>query len=428
MIRQLSNTKTETKLKSTGLLNIGLVLSVVGAILFIRPQRLVKALLNLFQRTIVHGWIHPCERLLRFMSLDYASTWSPQLISRLTKLKDFGWLLVTLGRVQITRLEGDEWSVTLVNDSFSKTEKELRHVLFPTPPKIQHQGRAFLWNIPKRMPHLLQESDMVICELNRHLDWKLEDVNYQFLSPPWVRMGMYVNRPIQDIIAEMGKGRRQSLVKMQKVGFSCEFSQDMENLHLFYDKMYLPYINSRHQNRAIIEPYKAKKAMFDRGGLLIIKYQGQTVAAMLGETIGNTYIVGSLAVHEDHFDLFEKGVVLAIYWFAIDWAQRNQLLYVDYGLTRAQIFDKVFWAKLLWGNKVYANYLDDHSDWLFVSQTMPEPLKVHLNEIGFITIANDDNDDKARCIIFAQDNIKKTLKIIRRVSPRVGLAEPMVVE
>lgn len=384
----------------------------------------IKKFIELFKKIILLVWISPLEKVLRYTSLDYASP-RLQFNRYLTWFKDLGWLALTTGRVNIKRFEGSEWSITFIDEDFDHSEHELSNILFDSPPEIKKLKRVFLWQIPKLLPEFLSETDLVIANVNRHIQWHPKQVNYFFRTPPWIRMALRVDRPMDEILADMGRGRRSSLAKMQQEGFTYEFSRNLADLELFYHKMYVPYISSRHEDRAIIEPFETKQAMFQRGGLLLTLYQAQPVAGLLGETIGRTYIAGSLGIHEDYFELFEKGVVLAAYWSCIEWAQRNHLQYVDYGLTRAQLFDNVFWGKLLWGMKVQPNLLDDHTHWLFAARKIPVTLGHYLNKIGFIA----ECDEKYRCIFLAGEEFQPSQKKISQVSklsPRLGLSEPLI--
>jgi len=309
--------------------------------------------------------------------------------------KDFGWLLMTLGRVNVKRLEGAEWSVTYIGEDYTHSEKELHHVLFSDRPRVSQVDRVFIWQVPGMMLQLLEEADMLVCEVNRLIRWQPRGTKLLFRSPPWVRMELDVSCPINEIMARIAGTRRQDLRRAQEQGFTYALSRAPADLNLFYHEMYVPHILSRHQERAIIEPFEAKQAMFRRGGLIVVKYEGEPVAAALGHTVGDTFVLGSVGVHHKHFDLIKKGVTIALYWYTIEWARQNGLRHVDFGMTRPRFHDGVFWAKQRWGMQVRP-YLLNHTHWLFIAQDPPTPLRRFLNEAGFIA----ESYDGYRCVVF----------------------------
>ncbi len=398
---------------------VGLTLATIGFVFFF-----YKKIIKLVQATVFNFWIEPIQKILRLTSLDYGSSWPTGFNKVMAGLKDFGWLLMTMGKVNVTQFKGEDWSVTLINDDFTfHTKSEISQILFPTPPQIKPLKRISIWQIPSLLPQFLNDSDLVVCELNRLIRWQPQGIKYLFRSPPWLRMKLTFPPQLSDLTAHMSRGRQRSLAKMEKQGFTYQFSHNPADLELFYYKMHVPYIDYRYQSKA--EPFATKQAMFQKGGLIMVKYQGEPVAALLGHTIGNTFVGGSLGVHEEHFDLFDKGVVLALYWYTLEWAYQQKLRHVEFGLTRAQLHDDVFWARVLWGMQIQPNLLDDHAYRLFAANHLPVALGKFLNKTTFIAEVEGDY----RCVVFGGEEFgltAKELANIQKVSPRVGLKEVLV--
>ncbi len=398
---------------------LGLILALVGFIFFFY-QKVIK----LVQATIFNFWIEPLQKILRLTSLDYDSTWPTWFNKVIAGLKDFGWLLMTVGKVNVTQFKGEDWSVIFVHDDFTfHAEMEISQILFPTPPEVKFRKRIFIWQIPSLLPQFLNDSDLVVCELNRLIKWQPHGIKYLFRSPPWLRMKLAIPPKLSDLTDNMANGRRRSLVKMQKQGFTYQFSHNPADLELFYYKMHVPYIAYRHEAKP--EPFETKQAMFKKGGLIMVKYQGETVASALRHTIGSTLIAGSLGVHEDHFDLFDKGVVLALTWYTIEWAHQQNLHHVEFGLTRAQLHDDVFWARVLWGMQIQPNLLDDHTYRLFATNHLPITLGKFLNKTTFIA----EVDGGYSCVVFGGEEFGLTdeeLANIQKISPRVGLKNVLI--
>ena len=376
---------------------------------------LVKTVVKLFRHLIHNYWVKPLENYLRTRRLD-SNKGIAILLRTVIWLKDLGWFLMTLGRVNVKAFIGKEWRVIFIQEDYTHSEEELPHMLFPERPHVSLIDRTFIWKIPRMLPRLMRESDLVLCDINRVVRWKPKDAKHIFNVPPWILMELEIDKSLDAIMAGMTGKRRWELRKLEKAGFTYEFSRNPSDLELFYFDMYVPYIRSRFNERAIIGTFESKQSMFVDGGLVMVKYQGQSVAGLLGHVTGDTFNIGSIGVHRDHFDLVKKGAILALNWFAVQWARDEGLRYVNIGMTRARVFDGVFEAKRHWGVRVRRHTLD-HTKWMFLVNTIGPQFGNYLNEAGFIA----EEKGSYHCVVMknevfgpSDEELERVAKIVKQ--------------
>jgi hypothetical protein len=365
--------------------------------------------------------IRPLEAILLSMIDFDHSGFRKMLKNTLAWLKDLAWLLLTRFRAGVLRWDGPEWSVIFIHDGCTHSREELLYLLFPDPPTESDLGWLFLWQVPSTIRKRVEQGCLVICDLNHLLHWGTQ-FRYTFRVSPWLRANLNVSGPLDMILNRITKNRRRWILKLPSSGYSYEFSHRPEDFGTFYHKMYVPYVIKRHRKRAIVEPIETKQAMFEKGGLVLVKYQGQPVAAGLRHVVGDTLIAGSYAIHEDHTHLIKQGVAVALHWYTIDWARCNNLHSIDFGMTRSRLEDGVFEYKRQWGARFERDILT-HTMWTFVGENLPPKLIHHLNNLTFIAQVGREY----RCVVFVNDDEtdlsnEELLQRKKRVSTRANLS------
>jgi hypothetical protein len=310
----------------------------------------------------------------------------PKLLLRkmLQFLNNVTWLFVARFRIQAIQWRGENWSVLLIQDATSQSQEELKSYLFPQEPVAIEQGWAFIWHIPRLVARHVRQGDLVVCETNQLLN-PGQKYQHHLTVPLWLRASIRVVDNTDQVMERISKTRQQQIKKLADRGFSYSFSYDPADFEMFYYDMYVPHVTRRHQERAIVEPIETKYAVFEQGGLIIVKHNRQPVAAGLRHIIGDTLIAASYAIHKE---CQVKGVSVALHWYTIEWAQQNQLSWVDFGMTRPRLNDGVFEYKRQWGAHFEKNILD-HSHWSLVGDQLPAPLLAHLNQLGLIAITGN---------------------------------------
>ncbi len=373
------------------------------------------------QTFLLRHWVHPLDNLAVNLTAKSTGRGRDGLIKVLVTVSHLGRLVMTRLRVNVKRLEGADWSVIYVGEEFSV--EELRHVLFSSPAAVTHLDRVFLWQVPALVRRFSNDGEFVLCELNRLIRW-CPRVRYAFSPSSWVRQVLDISRPMDDIAAGMNQNLRRNVRKMQETGFTCEYTQEPAKFDVFYYKMYRPYISARHGNRAIVSKYYEKRHEFDRGGLMLVKHKGQLVTGMLYQIFGNTCRLGSMGVYEENSHLVNKGAIVALYWFMLDWARRQGFHALDFGTSRARLSDGVFNFKRQWGTSLQAP-LPAHTNWLFAAQTITPDLCRFINAQGFLGLV----DGEWRAVMFETPEVhpaKDEVECIRRMAQKAGVAGVLI--
>lgn len=339
-----------------------------------------RASLRAIRAFILRRWVHPLNNLAQNLMTKEANWVRDGLIKAVIIASQLGRLVMTMLRVNVKRLRGSDWSVIYIGEEFSL--EELRHVLFPSPASVDHLGRVFLWRVPALVRKLVNDGEFVVCELNRLVPWHIH-AHYVSTVEPWVRQTLDISQAMDDILAGMNRNLHRNLRKVKSTGFTCEHTQEPAKFDIFYHRMYLPYIAQRHRDRAIISKYYEIRRQFDQGGLMLVKHKGQLVTGVVYQIIGDICRLGVMGVYEENSQLVNKGAIVALYWFMMDWARRHGLRTLDFGSSRARLADGAFDFKRQWGTHLEAT-LTTHISWGFIAESIEPELCRFLNAQGFL--------------------------------------------
>ncbi|MEJ2556289.1 MAG: GNAT family N-acetyltransferase [Anaerolineae bacterium] len=380
-----------------------------------------RATLRAIRAFILRRWVHPLSNLAVKLTAKQEGWVRDGLIKAVVIASQLGRLVMTMLRVNVKRLGGSDWSVIYIGEEFSL--EELRHVLFPSPASVDHLGRIFLWRVPGLVRQFVNDGEFVVCELNRLVPWRPR-AGYVFTATPWVRQILDIARPLDDILAGMNQNMRRNIRKLEKAGFSYRFTREPADLDLFYHQMYVPYITSRHEARAIVAKYYEIEYTLDKGGLIMVEYQGQPVSGMGCKVLGDACRADVLGVHKDRFDLANKGAIASVFWFMLDWAQGKGLRSFDLGGSRARLADGVFNFKRQWGTQLSAP-LTMHTAWTFVAERIPADLCRFINAQGFL----GQLDGQWRVAMFETPEVQlsnEEIEHARQMAQRAGAADVQI--
>ena len=346
---------------------------------------LALKLVHLVHRGIDRFWIHPIEsniipRLesarqtrLNFALLKWFSWWA-----------NLGRVIVMDLRVDVKHLVGSEWSVTYIGGG--KSLEVINTILFPESPKVNELPRVFLWQVPALIRKYTGEGDLVVCELNEIVRLSPIGQNTSFVMPLFIKQILEeIDRPMENILASMNQTMRRNIRKLEKQGFSYIYTHEKEVFDLFYYRMYLPYITSRHQGQGmIIDDYESTLNTFTNGGLLLIMDGQEPVSGMICQLKGEICVARIMGVLEGEFDFVRRGTNVALWWFMLLWARKQGAHQFDFGGSRAYTSDGVFNFKRQWGTRVIP-YKGIYAHWSFYTQKLPENFQEYLNKLGLIT-------------------------------------------
>jgi hypothetical protein len=377
--------------------------------------------LSVMRAFIKRRWVHPLNNLALKLTAKQESWARNGLIRAIIIASQLGRLAMTMLRVNVKRLKGPDWTIVYLGEEFSV--EELRHVMFSSPAGVDHLGRVFLWQVPALVRKFVNDGEFVVCELNRLVPWHPQ-ARYVCTVEPWVKQILDIARPLDDILAGMNQNMRRNIRKLQRAGFSYRFTREPADLDLLYHQMYLPYITSRHEARAIVAKYYEVEYILDKGGLIMVEYQGQPVSGMGCKVLGDTCHADVLGVHKDRFDLAGRGAIPSVFWFMLDWAKGKGLRSFDLGGSRARLADGVFNFKRQWGTHLGAP-LTPHTNWTFIAERISPNLCRFINTQGFLGRL----DGKWQVVMFETPEVHlspEEIKHTRRRAQQAGVADVQV--
>lgn len=223
----------------------------------------------------------------------------------------------------------------------------LLDLMFQTKPEEFVQRRKFVFNISSID---CSPANMVVIEADRCFARFFTRRGF-FAIPEWVLFTMDISAPIEEVI-RLCKSNKNNFRKISKYSYEYEVGFDKEKLHLFYHKMYLPYICSRHGKLTVLTTLYQMEDILQRGELLLVKRGGEYVAGQLIYKTSPVPIVSYLGVKDGNFDLVKQGAVFALYYYTILWAKEKGYTKLDFGHCRPFLNDGVFLFKRRLGMKI----------------------------------------------------------------------------
>jgi hypothetical protein len=357
----------------------------------------LRPIARLLSGILFKFWIRPLEEILLGL-IDFRPSGVRKFTRRaLCWLKDVAWLVFTYGRAEVLRWDGNGWTVLFIHDHTDHSREELKHLLFLDPPAETVLGRIFVWQASSVARHWAARGCLAICDLNRLLHIRTR-AGFAFRVPPWLRANLDLSGSPDEILRRMSSANRARIKKFDAQGYTHEFSRSQADFDLFYDRMHVPHITGRFAERAIIGSRASQQALFDRGGLVLIRQHGQPVAGALKHTRGKTLISVCIGLHADHRDLARQNIFHALDWYSIEWARAAGLRSIDFGMTRSRLRDGVFLRKREFGNRFERDILTQ-TMLTFIGGDLPAGLARRLNELTLIA----EHGGEYRCVVLSID-------------------------
>ena len=298
---------------------------------------------------------------------------------------DFCFLIKAFPRLSVYRFTGNRWTIIFIgNDEYLV---EISHLFFENE-TVQPEliGRVATWNINKKTRDYLKENaDLVICETCGLFRHKFSS-KIVFTYPNWVNQQIDIPEKLEDFLAgPVLEDKRRQINKANRFSTGWYFTQAEEDFKFFHYKMYLPYISTRHEERAMLSKYEDQyKHWLRKGGLVMITENGEPIAGLICVKIGNVMYAIEAGIILEKLEDAKYSIFTYLIWAGIQWAHHEKTTIFDLGGCRALLSNLSFRSKKRWGGKVvrrprtFVNYA-------CLAENISQDLREHINELGFIT-------------------------------------------
>jgi hypothetical protein len=189
--------------------------------------------------------------------------------------------------------------------------------------------------------------------------------------PKWVYLTLDLSLPEDEIIKRFKKRNWNNYRRMMKQQYTYEVVHGTDRIAHFYHRMYVPFVKSRHGERAYIESFAYMKNLMQYGALLFVKHEGEYVGGFVFNTaykIPRMAYRGVLDARNDHIT---QGISSAMYCFAIRWAKEKGYGEIDFGHCRPFLDDGVLQFKRRWGMQIHRSPRLHRTLFLYLGEPHP---------------------------------------------------------
>jgi len=198
------------------------------------------------------------------------------------------------------------------------------------------------WQIQRYCSH----DGVTIIEINRLLKGLCRS---QWITYPWIRQKV-------DLGGTLYRTRRRAIEnnygrKTRKYGYTFTCTREPNQVDIFYEHYYLPYIRWRYGNLSHVRTRASIRNLLHQGkGLLFkIEISGDWVAAIFCVRNTDRITILTVGVAGDFRRHLHRGALSAGYYFLTKWAQENDIAVLDLLRSRPFTNDGVYNHKRNWG-------------------------------------------------------------------------------
>lgn len=223
-----------------------------------------------------------------------------------------------------------------------------------------------------------------------------------FFILPQLNFILDMAKPWEQIFESFSRRRRRDIKSVRNLQYSYEISKKHEKLAYFYYKMYIPFIRSRHGKSAMPRSIETLRDSLRDGGMLFINKDGTNVAGIFyqidrEEANMNALCFGINEKGDEGIKRYSSQITLLS---LIDWAKKNKIKTLNYGITPPFLKDGLFTFKKEWGMRI-----EDANDRLIYAIKLcnfKDNVRQFMVENPFIT-----SDSGRLCGVIFIENVEK---------------------
>lgn len=208
---------------------------------------------------------------------------------------------------------------------------------------VTRVNTIYVWNLRK----FVRKHDHVMIDMHGFFARFFTD---GIISVCCVRQILDLTRPFEELFCNKDMKRERKKAEQ----FQTCFSKDPKDLDYFYETMYLPFVQRRHDDAIILKKVFLQQYLEKNGELCLLKKDGQVVGGQFCNQAGETYFMLVLGLIDDCY--LKEGASAALYYYCIQRALEKKARYIDFGLAQPFIFDGVVAYKKKWGGRIHQDY------------------------------------------------------------------------
>ena len=167
-------------------------------------------------------------------------------------------------------------------------------------------------------------------------------------------------------------------------GFYYKYCRREEDFQDFYQRMYVPFVTSRHKELARVTPASTQSAWWmRRGGILQVCLKDEALAGTICYVDDCSCYAIETGVVTSGDSFFRQGINDFSFWCIICWAHENGARCLNLGGTRPFRSNGSFRHKSLWGAYPAIRLRSSHA-WHFLGRDIGPALQNRLNELKLI--------------------------------------------
>jgi len=269
------------------------------------------------------------------------------------------------------------------------------------------------WELPSKTAEWLScDIEMVVHGVSRFFPWRAKTAYYT-TTPKWLSQVFVVPEDCEE--PPSGKRMRQLRKIYRDNGHLIDyhFSRDVSEFDHFYHHMYVPYVSNRHGEFVYVETYDYLYKWFLKGGLVVVTYDGKSIAGLLCAENGDCMFAAEIGLLDGDPKLHEEGFSRVAYWSTVQYAHEHGCKYFQMGGSYSIRSNGVFnFKSTCWYSFARDFYFFIRNDWRFYLQQPSHQFLDYLNQWGIIhkghnnyyAVIFDDGENKD------SDNLDEAVK------------------
>lgn len=172
-------------------------------------------------------------------------------------------------------------------------------------------------------------------------------INEGFMIPYWLGWVADISGDIDKLIKST-RTLSYNLGKIRKNNLEYVISDNLDDFEIFYDTMYLPYMENRYDTTAHLMSRTEMRLQHDICQLLYVKQGQECLSGLLIKYEPDSPRIWSIGVKDANRQYIQEGALGALYHFLIHYLKERGYKSVNFGATRSFLNDGVLNYKKKW--------------------------------------------------------------------------------